>query len=245
MPNIYKKLKTIAKTRGGYFILIDPEKIPDNLSKFLSHAMDANVDAFLIGGSTLKQFDLNELSLKIKKETSIPVLIFPSGTHQISQYADAILYLSFLQSHDPYFIIGAQVEAVPIVRNLKLETISTAYLLIDSGNVSSAQRLTNVKPFSRNDVSAVTNYSIAAEILGFQFLYLEGGSGAKFSIPNNIIAFIRKEITIPIIVGGGIKKPEDAREKINSGANFVVIGNLFENNNSYSLFKEFAEAIHI
>ncbi len=244
MITVYKKLLNIASKRGGYFILLDPEKLPTDLPSFLSKVNDANIDAFLIGGSTLKQFDIDLIIRNIKKETTIPVIIFPAGVHQVSQYADAILYLSFLQSHDPYYIIGAQAEAASYIRKIQLETISTAYILIESGNISSAERVTKVKPLPRNDNVQIINYAIASEILGFQFLYLEAGSGANESIPDKIITEVRKEISIPIIVGGGIKTPQDARKKIEAGANFVVTGNIYETNHSSTLFKEFANAIH-
>ncbi len=244
---VFEKLMTVKEHKGaGYLVLIDPDKTTVNsLPGIIEEAITAGVDAFLVGGSLLLSPDF-ESYLKTFKLYSgdIPVIIFPGGVHQISAQADAILYLSLLSGRNAHHIIGSQVIAAPIIHRLKLEPISTAYFLIESGRATSAEFMSGTTPLPRHKSEIAMAHAIAASYMGFQTIYLEGGSGADYCVPDEIISVIRKTVKTPIIVGGGIRTPETAAEKVAAGASFIVTGNVIEQNNDPVLLKAFADAIH-
>ncbi len=188
--------------------------------------------------------EFNNTIKTIKNHTSAPVIIFPGNLTQISSQADAILFLMLISGRNPDFLIGNQVVAAPIIKQAKLESISTGYLLIEGGIVSSTEFMSNTKPIPREKIDIAVAHSLAAELIGMKLLYLEAGSGARQSVPNEMITAIKKVCSLPIIVGGGINSPEKAEQKVISGASFIVTGTVIEQNNNISLIKEFASAIH-
>jgi len=244
--SIYESLLSTSKTKGaGYFILIDPDKIAsDKLPSFVEQATEAGVDAFLIGGSLIVDDSFERCIKTIKKHTTIPAVIFPGGVMQISPSADAILFLSIISGRNPQHLIGDQVLAAPIVKRIGLEAISTAYMLIESGKTTSAEFMSNTQPLPRHKPDIAVAHAMAAEILGFKMIYLEAGSGAEQSVPEEMIGAIAKYCSVPLIVGGGLRTPEDARKKVHAGAKFIVTGTVLEKDSSISLVKEFASAIH-
>ncbi|MBN2356229.1 geranylgeranylglyceryl/heptaprenylglyceryl phosphate synthase [candidate division KSB1 bacterium] len=243
---VFEYLTQVRVKKGaGYLVLIDPDK--QSLEEAVALAKscaDADVDALLVGGSLLFTHIFDELIKGIKAECNLPVIIFPGSTRQLSKYADAILFLSLLSGRNVNYIIGDQVLAAPIIKSMKLEPISTAYLFIESGNITSAQFLSDTKPIPREKADIVIAHALAAEYLGMSMVYLEAGSGAQQSVPDAIIATLHKFITIPIIVGGGIRTPEEAQKKVNAGASFIVTGNVIEQSRDRNLIKAFAQAIH-
>jgi putative glycerol-1-phosphate prenyltransferase len=243
---IYTSLLSTAKSKGAcYFVLIDPDKIAaDKLPSFVEQAAEAGADAFLIGGSLIVD-DSFERSIKtIKQHTNVPAVIFPGGLMQISKEADALLFLSIISGRNPEHLIGSQVLAAPIVKKIGLEAISTAYMLIESGETTSAEFMSNTRPLPRHKPDIAVAHALAAEILGFKLIYLEAGSGAEQSVPEEMIGAVAKYCSVPLIVGGGLKTPEDARKKVLAGAKFIVTGTVLEKNGSSNLIKEFAAAIH-
>jgi putative glycerol-1-phosphate prenyltransferase len=243
---IYTSLLSTAKFKGAcYFVLIDPDKIAaDKLPSFVEQAAEAGADAFLIGGSLIVD-DSFERSIKtIKQHTNVPAVIFPGGLMQISKEADALLFLSIISGRNPEHLIGSQVLAAPIVKKIGLEAISTAYMLIESGETTSAEFMSNTRPLPRHKPDIAVAHALAAEILGFKLIYLEAGSGAEQSVPEEMIGAVAKYCSVPLIVGGGLKTPEDARKKVLAGAKFIVTGTVLEKNGSSNLIKEFAAAIH-
>ncbi len=244
--SIYESLLATSKSKGaGYFVLIDPDKIAsDKLPSFIEQATEAGVDAFLIGGSLIVDDSFERCIKTIKQHTKIPAVIFPGGVMQISPSADAILFLSIISGRNPQHLIGDQVLAAPIVKRIGLEAISTAYMLIESGRTTSAEFMSNTQPLPRHKPDIAVAHAMAAEILGFKMIYLEAGSGAEESVPEEMIGAIAKHCSVPLIVGGGLRTPDDARKKVRAGANFIVTGTVLENNGSANLIKEFASAIH-
>jgi len=239
-------LKTKEQKGAGYFVLVDPDKQEINEAIELANkCVKADVDALLVGGSLLFGPVFEDLIKSIKAECDIPVIIFPGSTRQISQYADAILFLSLISSRNPNNIIGEQVIAAPVLKSMNLEPISTAYLFIESGNVTSAQYLSDTRPFPREKPDIAMAHALAAEYLGMKMVYLEAGSGAKQSVPEALIKALANYISIPMIVGGGIRTPDEARSKVDSGASFVVTGNVLEQNHDLGLLKAFSNAVHI
>lgn len=240
------RLLSVSRSKGAaYLVLVDPDKIaPDKLPAFIQHATEAGADAFLVGGSLITDDSFERCIVTMKQHTSVPVVIFPGGVMQISPKADAILFLSILSGRNPEHLIGNQVLAAPIVKKIGLEAISTAYMLVESGKTTSAEFMSNTRPLPRHKPDIAVAHALAAEILGFKLIYLEAGSGAEQSVPEEMIGAIAKYCSVPLIVGGGIRTPDEARKKVLAGANFVVTGTVFEKDGNTALMKDFAAAIH-
>lgn len=244
---VFQKLLDIKEKKGGgYFVLIDPDKqSAESAVELALKCQEADVDALLVGGSLLFGPVFEEVVQAIKKECQLPLIIFPGSTRQISQKADAILFLSLLSSRNPNYIVGDQVIAAPILKSIGLEAISTAYLFIESGNLTSAQYLSDTRPMPREKPDIAMAHALAAEYLGMKMVYLEAGSGAQMSVPESLIEALAKYISIPMIVGGGIRTPDEARRKVEAGASFVVTGNVLEQNRDLGLLKAFSRAVHV
>lgn len=243
---IFNKLLKIKEEKGaGYFVLIDPDSFTiENVRKKVNKICNSGVDAILIGGSLLITDGYNEKVELIKKYSSIPIILFPGSASQIKKEFDAVLFLSLISSRNSELIIGKQVVSAPILRAMNMETISTAYMLIESGNVTTAEFMSNSKPIPANKPDIAVAHAIAAEMLGFKMVYLEAGSGASNPVSNEMISMVKKHVNIPIIVGGGITKPETAKQKAIAGADFIVTGNILEKKGNSYLMSKFADSIH-
>jgi len=243
---IYNHIEQTIQNKGAaYFILIDPDKLPiEKIGTFVKFCEKASVDGFLIGGSLMINGDLDTSIQEVKKHCNLPVIIFPGSVNQVSKYADAILYISLISGRNAEHLIGKHVQAAPFVKRYNLEAISTGYMLIESGTTTTAEYISESKPIPRNKPEIATATALAGEYLGMKLIYLEGGSGAENSVPTEIIEEVSKNVSVPVIVGGGIKSPQEAREKINAGAKIIITGNFFENENNWDLIPEFSSAIH-
>lgn len=227
------------------FVLVDPDKSdPAQLPGFVADAEEAGVDGFFIGGSLalLPRFEECIRAMKVAAKT--PVIIFPGGIHQVSGEADAILFLSIISGRNPEQLIGQHVLAAPMVRELGLEAISTGYMIISSDTVTSTEYMSYSKPIPRGKPEIAAAHALAAEMLGMKLVYLEGGSGASRSVPADMIRMVRALVDIPIIVGGGIRNPAAAAEKVMAGASIVVVGNHFEDDGNRTQLRAFADAVH-
>jgi phosphoglycerol geranylgeranyltransferase len=227
----YKYIINKINNEGAlHFSLIDPDPLrqnPNKAAKMGQIAEDVGTDALLIGGSTVcDQSFVDKTILAIKEKVNIPIIIFPGGISNISQYADAILFMSLLNSSDPYFIIGQQALASYTIKLANLEHISMGYLIIEPG--ASAGWIGNARLIPRNKPKLTAAYSLAAEMFGFKLIYLEAGSGSE-RIPTNHIKMCSKVLNTPIIVGGGVEKKEDARSFVEAGADIIVMGTFLEN----------------
>ncbi len=244
--SVYDQLLKVRKNKGaGYLVLIDPDKQSiGNATRLSAQCQECGADALLIGGSLLFAHQFDVVIQAIKSECSLPVIIFPGGTRQISPYADAILFLSLISGRNPNHLIGEQVVAAPLLKSMKLEPISTGYMFIESGNVTSAQFLSDSNPIPREKPEIAIAHALAAQYIGMKLCYLEAGSGAKYPVPASMIQAISQNTSIPLIVGGGIRSPEQAEEKVTAGAGFIVTGNILETNRDLGLIRAFADAIH-
>ena len=182
-----------------------------------------------IGGSLVENNILDELILKIKQKCALPIVLFPGNPSQISDKADAILFLSLISGRNPDFLIEHQVKAAPILKQTQLEIISTGYILIESGSETAVERVSKTTPLDRKNSDLVLATAQAGEMLGNKLIYLEAGSGAKKSVPLEMIKKISQNIEIPVIVGGGIIDLQGIQKAYDSGADLVVIGTAFEN----------------
>jgi phosphoglycerol geranylgeranyltransferase len=244
--NIYHQLLEVIKIKGAaYLVLLDPDNLPeDKVSRFAKHCEKSGVDGFLIGGSLLINDNLESFLIKLKKVTTLPTIIFPGDVNQISAKADAILYLSVVSGRNPEHLIGKHVLAAPIIKKCGIEPISTGYLLIESGRTTTAQYMSGSLPIPRNKPGIAAATALAAEYLGMKLIYLEAGSGADNSIPNEMVKAVSTLCSIPVVVGGGIKTPATAKAKVENGAKIIVMGNFFEDETNWDLIKDFADAVH-
>ena len=243
---IYNHLLNIIKEKGAaYLILLDPDKLSENkLAGFLKHCEKSGVDGFLIGGSLMVNGNFDSFIEKVKLNTNLPSIIFPGSITQISSFADAILFLSVVSGRNAEHLIGKHVLAAPSIKRSGIEPISTAYILIESGSTTTAVYMSGSLPIPRNKPEIAAATALASEYLGMKLIYLEAGSGADNSVPNEMVKTVSELCSVPVIVGGGIRDPKSAREKVENGASIIVTGNYFENENNWSLIKEFASAVH-
>ncbi len=245
--NIYNYIESVAESRGAaYFILIDPDKLFDEkLIEFVKIANNSGVDGFLIGGSLMLGGDLEKAINKVKSVSKLPVVIFPGSVSQVTPNADAVLFISLISGRNASQLIGEHVLAAPIIKKYGIEPISTGYMLIESGKTTTAEYISNSKPIPRNKKDIAVATALAGEYLGMKMIYLEGGSGAELSVPTEMVKAVTTFCSIPVIVGGGIRTPEDAKNKVLAGAKMIVTGNFFEIEKNWDKLKEFSKAIHV
>lgn len=236
MKNQSKIFKQFCSHKGQIAILIDPEKSnkEDDLKNLIRNAEIAEIDYFFIGGSTVTKSDFEKVISILKNNTNIPLIIFPGASHQISEKADAILYLSLISGRNPDYLIGQHVNSANELYEMNIEVIPTGYILIDGGNKSSVAYVSQTTPIPRDQTNIASKTAIAGVLQGKQVIYFDAGSGAKKTIPIEMIKNIQK-LNVPIIVGGGIKKIETINEYKNSGVNVIVLGNHIENNIDFVL----------
>lgn len=243
---IYQKLLKVKEEKGaGFLVLIDPDRLSTEQIKELGlKSQKAGVDGFLIGSSLLLTNRFDEAVKELKSSVSVPVIIFPGNAYQVSRHADAILFLSLISGRNPQLLIGEQVKAAPLVKDFGVEPIPTGYLIMESGKRTAVLYMSNTQPIPKDKPDIACAHALAGEYLGMKFIFLEAGSGAENPVPDEIIKAVKDFVTIPIIVGGGVKTPEQAKSKVDAGASFVVVGNALEKNSDNSILKEFADAIH-
>lgn len=244
--SVYQKLLEIREERGaGFLVLLDPDRHDqDHLPEAVKAYQTAGVDAFLVGSSLLLSNCFDRTIQIIKEVSQVPVIIFPGNSHQISEHADAILYLSLISGRNPDFLIGEHVRSAGLLKEYRLEPISTGYIIVDSGKMTSVLYMSNTNPLPADKPDIAKAHALAAQYLGMKFIYLEAGSGAENPVPDEIIREVKESIDIPLIVGGGIREPEVAFQKIQRGADFIVIGNALERGSNSGRLEEFARAIH-
>jgi len=242
--SVFQSLLDIIDLRGAcYVILIDPDRKNDDLIyEQVETANSSDVDAIFVGGSLMMDGKSKDRVEKIKRLSNIPVILFPGGVNQISDQYNAILFLSLLSGRNPHYLIGEQVISAPIIKDLKLETIPTGYILLDGGTVTSVEFMSGTRPIPMDKKDIVASHALAGQYLGMELIYLEAGSGAKRSVSKEIIEVVADAVDIPIIVGGGIKTPSLAETIVKAGASIIVTGTAVEKNSN--CMEEFANAVH-
>lgn len=221
-------LQKIASKGSIHFTLIDPDKVqPSQAVQIAAKLETLGTSAIMIGGSTVVSVSqLDEVVKKVQKTVQIPVILFPNHITGISQYADAILFMSLLNSDNPLFISGIQALGAPLIKRYNLETLPLGYIIIDSG--STAAYIGQARALPRDKPEIAASFALAAQYLGMRFVYLEAGSGAKNPVPYEMISYVKDVIDIPLIVGGGIKTGEVAQNIVKSGADVIVTGTIIE-----------------
>ncbi len=230
--NIYDQIIAKKQQRKKQLaILVDPDKtFGKDLERLTIAAQRHKVDYFFVGGSLITDGDLSACVRLIKNNCTIPVVLFPGGVDQIDPNADALLFLSLISGRNPELLIGHHVTAAPLLMDRKLEVIPTGYILIESGAVTTVQYVSNTLPIPANKTEIAAATALAGELLGLKLIYAEAGSGAKNPVSIEMIKAIREHLTIPLIVGGGIRTPEKVAANFKAGADLIVIGNSLEKN---------------
>ena len=230
MSSIYNKFTQAAFSGKKLLsVLIDPDKFEERSAEIFLLNLPENLTHIFVGGSTVELNKTETTVEAIKEKTNLPVILFPGDHSQITKSADGILFLSLISGRNPEFLIEQQVKSVSQLRNSKLEIIPTGYILIEGGNKSAVQRVSNTKPIPQTEVETIVNTALAGQFSGKKLIYLEAGSGAEVSISEEIISAVRAAINIPLIVGGGIRTTQQLRRTYEAGADIVVIGTAFEN----------------
>lgn len=224
-----------------HIALIDPEKVTaSSASQIAQEAESCRTAAIMVGGSTIVSTShLDSVVNAIKKAVRIPVILFPNNVTCISKYADAIWFMSLLNSSDPYFIIGAHVLGAPLIRKFGLEPIPLGYILMGEGSAASVVGKAVPIPYDKPDL--VVAHALVAEYFGMRFVYLEAGSGARQSVPSKTIRTVKSSIGLPLIVGGGIKTGEQVKELAAAGADIIVTGNVLEEHGIKDKIRELVE----
>lgn len=213
-------------------ILLDPDKTTFEEIPVISKKIETLKANFIfVGGSFVEKGVTSVFVKKLKENTQIPIVLFPGDYSQVTNKADALLFLSLLSGRNPEYLIEQQIKAVPFLKNSTLEIIPTGYILIDGGTNSSVLKVSKTTPIAQNNIILAVSTAIAGMYKGKQLIYLEAGSGAKIPVNLNLISEVKKNITIPLIVGGGIKTKEQLNNAFKYGADMVVIGTAFEQNN--------------
>lgn len=215
-------------------VLIDPDKMKlETVSDFISKLNTSIATHIFVGGSEVGEGATEALVFEIKKHTELPVVLFPGDVIQITDKADGILFLSLISGRNPDYLIGKHVEAVSKLKTSNLEVIPTGYLLIENGKQTAVERVSNTKPIKRSDIEKIKNTALAGQFLGMKLMYLEAGSGATHAIEPHIISSVKRQLHIPLIVGGGIRTKTEIDAAYNAGADLVVIGTAFEDNEAF------------
>ena len=213
-------------------VLIDPDKVKavDELMPIITIANENYVDYFFVGGSLITNTALPKVVQLIKENSSIPVLLFPGSNMHITSLADGLLFLSLISGRNPDLLIGQHVAAAQLIKESKLEVLPTGYLLVDGGIATSVVYMSNTAPIPANKPSIASSTAMAGEMLGHKLIYLDAGSGAITPVHADIISSVRKAISVPLIVGGGINTKERAQRALQAGADIIVMGNALEKN---------------
>lgn len=225
-------LQNKAKGKKQLAVLIDPDKQQDldKIPALVEKIADHGGDFIFVGGSLMISAGFEEKLIAIKSYSKIPIIIFPGHPLQVNKNANALLLLSLISGRNPELLIGQHVVAAPLIKASGLEVLPTGYILVESGKSTTASYISGSMPIPADKPEITACTALAGEQLGLKLIYMDGGSGAENPISSIMISKTKEIISIPIIVGGGIKTPEQAHKACEAGADIIVIGTAFENN---------------
>ena len=228
--NIYQDI-LLAKQHGKQLlaVLIDPEKTSieqlPTLVKLIHQSIATHI---FVGGSTDQHNTIEPVIVALKKATMLPIIIFPGSANQVSKKADGILFLSLISGRNPVYLIEQQVQSAIQIKESSLEVLPTGYILVDGGKESAVERVSSSKPICQTNSELILRTALAGEFSGKKIIYLEAGSGAKTPVKSSIISLVKENLTIPLIIGGGIQTVHQLTTAYAAGADLVVIGTAFE-----------------
>ena len=243
MP-VYNYLEKVIDEKGAaYVVLIDPDRKNESyLEARVESANQNEVDILFVGGSLMMDGKCNDCVRRIKEASTIPVVFFPGGVSQLNSHYDAMLFMSVISGRNPHYLIGEQTIAAPLVKDLGIETIPTGYMLLDGGAGSTVEFMSGTRPIPMNRSDIAVAHALAGQYLGMKLIYLEAGSGAKEPVSESLVRQVHEAVDVPLIVGGGIRTPEMAAERVKAGASIIVTGTVIEEDSI--LTADFANAIH-
>ncbi|MFT4857373.1 MAG: phosphoglycerol geranylgeranyltransferase [Algoriphagus sp.] len=229
---VSKLLRSLQSSGNkGIAWLVDPDKILDlnGLRSDFSWIQQSNLDLIFVGGSQFDRNNFDEVVLALKDLAGeIPVVIFPGSHYQLTQHADAILFLSLISGRNPEFLIGHQVLAAPIIQKMGLEVLPTGYLLINEHEITSVQYISQTTPIPNSKPNLAKATALAGQFLGMTFFFLDAGSGSSSPVSSEVIQAVREVVAHPIIVGGGIDSIPKLKSAFLAGADLLVLGNSVE-----------------
>jgi len=229
---IYENLSLLKELdQKQLTVLVDPDKFEEFKAEQFLNDLPDDITHIFVGGSTVEANKTDRTVSAIKKFSDLPVIIFPGDYTQITEKADGILFLSLLSGRNPEYLIEQQVKSISKLKKSNLEIIPTGYILIDGGKECAVERISNTKPMPQHNVEAIVNTALAGQFSGKQLIYLEAGSGAINHVSLEIIREVKEVLSIPLIVGGGIKNSDQLDAIYNAGADMAVIGTAFERGN--------------
>lgn len=225
-------LNSIAEKKKLRAILIDPDKFNISETNSFLNKIPKETTHLFVGGSTVANGETEETVKALKMETKLPIFLFPGDHSHVTSFADALLFLTLLSGRNAEYLIGQQIKSISKLKDSGLEIIPTGYILIDGGNDSAVSKVTKTEPLPQNNIEAIVHTALAGQFMGAKLIYLEAGSGAKFPVNPEIISEVRKNINIPLIVGGGIKTEAHKQAAYGAGADMLVMGTAFEKENT-------------
>lgn len=235
-------LDALKRTKEkGLLVLIDPDKVPTDLPGFLKRVEAAGASALLVGGSLTLDHEIRALVPRVKALTDLPVILFPGNVNQVVPEADAILLLSLISGRNPDLLIGRHVEAAPLLKAAGLEILPTGYMLIEAGKATTVNYISQTMPIPREKPQIAMCTALAGEQLGLRLIYLDGGSGAPWAVPTEMISAVAQALTVPLVVGGGIRSIGGVKQAWEAGADLVVIGTALEGEPG----RTFLEELHL
>jgi phosphoglycerol geranylgeranyltransferase len=211
-----------------HMTLIDPAKQPaDRAGEMAEAAANAGTDAIMIGGSTGVSQELADSTIQeIKKKVDIPIILFPTSGSALSQHADAIYFMSLLNSKSVKFVTREQKLGARVIKSFGLEPIPMGYIVVEPG--MKVGEVGEVELVKRDNIKDAVEYALSAQYFGMKLVYLEAGSGATMPVPPEMIRAVKDQLSIPLIVGGGLRTEEKVQAAIESGADIIVTGTLVE-----------------
>lgn len=222
-------IRDTVRKEKMHMTLLDPDKQVElnNTEKIVDAAVEAGTDAFMVGGSTGIDRNIVSRTVKeIKEETDVPVILFPTDAGSVAENADAIYFMTIMNSTNVSMVMGEQAKGAPFIKKVGLEPISMGYIIVEPGMRVAMVSETDVVPRVNSEMAV--GYALAAQYFGFSLVYLEAGSGAPEPVPGDMISRVKEEIDIPLIVGGGIRTADQARKVAESGADVMVTGTIVE-----------------
>ena len=242
---IFDKLETQRNSKGTQVLaLIDPDVKNDNIfPQIIDTVNKSNFDGLLVGGSRIVDDNFNKRLLFIKENTDLPIILFPGDSSQISDNAEAILFLSLLSGRNPKYLIEEQVISARRINDLNIEVIPTGYLLLKTEKKSAVELISNTTPLDMNNTNNVIDHCLAAQYMGNKLLFLECGSNSDSSVELSLLKQIKNKITIPLMVGGGIKNKEMALNLAAAGASYLVIGSLIEQTLDFNITLDINQSV--
>jgi len=241
---VLETIRHKLQSKKLHMTLLDPDKQdPATAAGLARSAVEMGTDAIMLGGSTgVTQDLLDETVIQIKAEVDVPVILFPTTASAVSLKADAIYFMSLLNSRNPRFITGEQMKASAAIKKSGLEPISMGYIIVEPG--MEAGQVGEANLVQEDDVESAVGYAVAGELLGMDLIYLEAGSGAHKPVPPDMISAVKQALDIPLIVGGGLRTVDTVKAAVDAGADIIVTGTVVEEQGISEKFRDIVAVVN-